>query len=284
LRSGEAAALLSARGVVRRYPERGRRWTTGPAGLAALDGVTLDLHRGEILGLLGRSGAGKSTLGRVLLGLERPDAGSVAFEGQPLTTFTRRAVRGFRRGVQAVFQDPYGALDPRQRIESIVAEPLAIHDLARGGERRERAAALLREVGLPAERSFLRRRPGDLSGGERQRVAIARAIACRPQALVLDEPVSALDASVRGQVLNLLLELHERTGLAMLLIVHDVTLVTRMCTRVAVMAGGRIVEEGPPGSVLAHPSHHATVELLAAARSLPRLSPAAAGREPAGRS
>lgn len=140
--------------------------------------------------------------------------------------------------------------------------------LARRGERRERAASLLREVGLPGDRGFLRRRPGELSGGERQRVAIARAIACRPRALVLDEPVSALDASVRGQVLNLLLDLHGRTDLTMLLIVHDVTLVARMCTRVAVMARGRIVEEGPPSRVLPRPADEATVELVAAARSL----------------
>jgi ABC-type glutathione transport system ATPase component len=254
--------------VVRRYPQRGRRWNIGRGALAAVDGATLELHRGEILGLVGRSGAGKSTLGRVLLGLEEPDAGEVAFEGRMLAACTAAEMRSFRRAVQAVFQDPRAALDPRQAIESIVAEPLAVHGLARRGERRERAAALLREVGLPGDRGFLRRRPGELSGGERQRVAIARAIACRPRALVLDEPVSALDASVRGQVLNLLLDLHGRTGLTMLLIVHDVTLVARMCTRVAVMARGRIVEEGPPARVLPRPADEATVELVAAARSL----------------
>jgi ABC-type glutathione transport system ATPase component len=268
--TGEAQALLAARDVVRRFPARGRKWRTGPASHAALDGATLELHEGEIVGLVGRSGAGKSTLGRVLLGLERPDAGEVTFRGRPLSVMTSSCLHALRREVQVVFQDPQAALDPRQRIVQIIAEPLAIHCVVPRRERRERAAYLLDKVGLPGDPRFLQCRPGELSGGERQRVAIARAIAAGPKALILDEPVSALDASVRGQVLNLLIELHEHSGLSLLVIVHDLALVAGLCTRVAVMALGRIVEEGAPEVLLGHPVSGATRELVAAARSLTR--------------
>jgi peptide/nickel transport system ATP-binding protein len=278
--TGETQPLLAARAVVRRYPARGRGWATRPASHAALDGATLALHEGEIVGLVGRSGAGKSTLGRVLLGLERPDSGEVTFRGQSLSVRRSSCLPALRREVQVVFQDPQAALDPRQRIAQIVAEPLAIHRVVARRERRERAAFLLDKVGLPGDLRFLQRRPGELSGGERQRVAIARAIAAGPRALILDEPVSALDASVRGQVLNLLMELHERSGLAVLVIVHDLALVAGLCTRVAVMALGRIVEEGAPEVLLAHPASSATRELVAAARSPARAGVRRSSGEP----
>ncbi len=260
--------LLAARDVVRRYPGRGLRWAKARATVAALDGATLELRRGEILGLLGRSGSGKSTLARVMLGLEPADGGEVEYGGRPIELMTRRELRRLRREIQVVFQDPRGALDPRHSVGSIVAEPLVIHGVRGPRSRRERVAALLREVGLPGEGTFLRRSPRELSGGERQRVALARALACEPKAIVLDEPVSALDASVQGQVMNLLLDLHDRSGLAMLLITHDVRLVARICTRVAVIARGRVVEEGTTRSVLARPEDATTVELLAAASAL----------------
>lgn len=259
--------LLEARDLVRRYPARGRAWPRGAGTVTALDGASLALRGGEVLGLVGRSGSGKSTLARVMLNLERPESGEVAFRGRVLAAPTRAELHNLRRDVQAVFQDPHGALDPRQRIGAAVAEPLVIHRVIPGSARRERVAALLRQVGLPAEREFLRRLPAELSGGERQRVALARALASEPKAIVLDEPVSALDVSVRGQVLNLLLELHRSSGMAMLVITHDIELVARLCGRVAVMAGGRVVEEGPPEEVLRHPRSEPTAELLAAARA-----------------
>ncbi len=259
--------LLEGRELVRRYPARGRAWRAGAGTVAALDGASLALHVGEVLGLVGRSGSGKSTMARVMLALERPDSGEVTFRGRALTAATRAELADLRRDVQAVFQDPHGALDPRQRIGAAVAEPLAIRRVGPGSARRERVAALLRQVGLPAGGGFLGRLPAELSGGERQRVALARALAGEPRVIVLDEPVSALDVSVRGQVLNLLLELQRDAGMAMLVITHDIGLVARLCGRVAVMAGGRVVEEGLPGEVLRHPRSQATAELLSAARA-----------------
>ncbi len=265
----ETLPIVAARQVVRRYPAPGGvRFGRGSEPVTALDGVSLDLRRGEIIGLVGRSGSGKSTLARVLLGLERPDEGGVTFDGVSLESLTDSAWRRLRREVQLLFQDPHGSLDPRQSIGGVVAEPLAVHRLLPRGRRRGRGKELLREVGLPGEDAFLDRFPRELSGGERQRVALARALASGPRALILDEPVSALDISVRGQVLNLLLGLHESAGLAMLLIAHDVRLVATLCSRVAVMAGGRIVEEGPTREVLGNPAHPATAQLLEAANWL----------------
>jgi peptide/nickel transport system ATP-binding protein len=267
----DATPILEARNVVRRYPTRGGGGHLDARGRhesVVLDGVSLALRPGEILGLVGRSGAGKSTLARILLGLERADGGEVRFLGRPLQTLDAAGLRRFRRAIQVVFQDPHASLDPRHSLGSIVTEPLAVHELVPRKGRRERGARLMHEVGLPGADAFMRRHPRELSGGERQRVALARALACGPRALILDEPVSALDVSVRAQVLNLLLDLHRRSGLAMLLIAHDVRLVARLCNRVAVMAGGRIVEEGPPESVLASPKNRATAELVGAARWL----------------
>jgi len=267
--SADGAPILAAYHVVRRYPARGGvRWGSDPELVVALDGVSLELQPGELLGLVGRSGSGKSTLARVLLGLERPDQGEVRFNGRPLEALTGPERQRMRRDVQVVFQDPHAALDPRQSVGGVVAEPLAVHGLVPRGERRGCGKLLLGEVGLPGEDAFFDRSPHELSGGERQRVALARALASGPRALILDEPVSALDASVRGQVLNMLLDLQERTRLAMLLIAHDVRLVARLCTRVVVMAGGQVVEEGPTRKVLESSAHEATAELLAAARWL----------------
>jgi ABC-type glutathione transport system ATPase component len=255
------APIVAAESVRRSYAAR--------AGTVhALRGVTFALWPGEIVGVVGRSGAGKSTLARLLLGLEAPDGGTVAFSGRPFATLGPGERRRMRRALQAVFQDPNASLDPRQRVGSIVGEPLAVHRLSGGARRRRRVQELLAEMGLPRDDGFLGRLPRTLSGGERQRVAIARALACDPSALVLDEPVSALDVSVRGQVLNLLVDLHRRTGIALLVIAHDVRMVARLCTRVVVLAHGEAVEEGPVGRVLSRPSRPETAELLAAARWL----------------
>ncbi len=265
------APIVAAEGVVRRYPVRGGMTAGRRAGrVSAVDGISLALLPGEILGVVGRSGAGKSTLARLLLGLESPDEGVVRYAGRPLSTLSAEEERRMRRAVQAVFQDPSSSLDPRQAVGSIVAEPLAVHRLSARPARRARSLELLAAVGLGGDPSLLDRRSRQLSGGERQRVAIARALACEPVAVILDEPVSALDVSVRGQVLNLLLELQARTGLALLVIAHDVALVARLCTRVAVLADGRIVEEGAVDRVLRHPTHPATREVVDAARWLER--------------
>jgi ABC-type glutathione transport system ATPase component len=256
--------VLAGRNLVRAHGARGglRRRGRG-AGVAALRGVSLALHAGEILGVVGQSGAGKSTLARVLTLLERPDAGEVRFGDERVDHLPDAARRRFRRSVQIVFQDPGSTLDPLQRVLGAIAEPLDVHGLHRGTGRAARVADLLAAVGLAGDGDLLARYPRELSGGERQRVAIARALACEPCALVLDEPVSALDVSVRNQVLNVLVDLRERLGLAILLIAHDLALVTDVCDRVAVMLAGRVVEVGPAEDVVARPLHPHTRFLVA---------------------
>jgi len=274
------APILAADRVSRRYPVRGGPILKGGGVVHALDGVSFAIRHGEIVGVVGRSGAGKSTLARVLLGLEPADEGTVSYAGTPLQGLSRSQAQLMRRAIQVVFQDPHSSLDPRQSVGDILSEPLAVHRLVPRRGRRGRCLELLSSVELPPDEELLGRLPRELSGGERQRVAIARALACDPELLILDEPVSALDVSVRGQVLNLLMELHRRTGLAMMVIAHDVRLVSLLCARVAVVAEGRIVEQGATGKVLGSPSDAATAELLAAAAWLE--SGPQAGAEPAG--
>jgi len=263
--SNGSPAVLEARSLVREYPARGRRRGVGAQPVRAVDGVSMTLRQGEMYGLLGRSGAGKSTLARLLAALELPDGGEVLLHGRGFVAGGRGPRGARRRAVQVVFQDPAGALDPRQSIGSIVAEPLIVHRLVPAAQRDAAVAALLAEVGLPADQAFRAGRPDRLSGGEKQRLALARALACEPEVLILDEPVAALDASVRGQVLNLLEEVRSRRRTAMLLIAHDVALLGRACERLGVMADGRLVEEGARESVLSAPRHPETACLLAAA-------------------
>jgi peptide/nickel transport system ATP-binding protein len=227
----------------------------------ALDGVTLRLARGECLGLVGESGSGKSTLARAAMGIQHPTAGSVRLMGQDLYAARPAELRRLRRHFQMVFQDPYGSLDPRHKVGRIVTEPL--HALAIGGaEARSRTAKALAAVGLEA--AMAERYPHELSGGQRQRVAIARALVTEPALVVADEPVSALDMSVQTQVVELMLGLKRRLGLAFLLISHDLAVVAHMAERVAVLESGRIVEEGPTDRVLTSPAHPYTRRLLAA--------------------
>ncbi|RZU41020.1 peptide/nickel transport system ATP-binding protein [Edaphobacter modestus] len=241
--------LVEARGLVKEYG----------AGARVVDDVSFTIGRGETLGLVGESGSGKSTVARMLLRLVEPTAGEVTYDGRDLLVARASQMRALRRRMQVVFQDPYAALNPRMRVKEILAEPFAIH-----GERcgRERLEEMLAEVGLDG--SALLRFPHEFSGGQRQRINIARALALRPEFVVLDEPVSALDVSVGAQVVNLLRELQQRYGLTYLFISHSMPLVRYLCDRVAVMQRGRLVELGECEQVCDAPREAYTRELLGA--------------------
>jgi peptide/nickel transport system ATP-binding protein len=227
----------------------------------AVAGVNIEVGRGEIVALVGQSGSGKTTLARTILGLQKPSRGRVIFEGEPVPT-TSRGLRAYRRQVQLVLQDPTSALNPRQSVYEAVAEGLRIHRL--GGDERERVAAALRDAELRPPEEFMPALPRALSGGQRQRVVIAGALALEPRLLVADEPVASLDASVRGEILALLLRLRARLGLAALVITHDLGLAWNIADRVAVMYRGELVEVGPVDEVLGDPRHDYTKALLAA--------------------
>jgi peptide/nickel transport system ATP-binding protein len=255
------APLLRAEGLTRRYAMR-RGLMGKTVEVRAVDGVTLTVERGRTLGLVGESGCGKSTTGRLVLGLEAPDDGSVAFDGSPMPAPGTEAWRKLRARMQMVFQDPLGALDRRLTIGAQVREPLDIHGLGDAGTRAEKVAQLLAAVGLRPDQAA--RYPHELSGGQRQRAVLARALATDPALLVCDEPISALDVSIQAQVMNLLVELQEKFGLGMLFISHDLRAVRQVSHRVAVMYLGRIVEEGEPDEVLQAPAHPYTQALVSA--------------------
>ncbi|TSD85719.1 ATP-binding cassette domain-containing protein [Mycobacterium sp. KBS0706] len=244
-----------------------KRFGRPPDAVQAVDGVSLTVAPGEVLGLVGESGSGKSTLGRLAARLADPDAGTIRFAGQDVTRRQGRALGPLRAQIQLVFQDPVASLNPRDTIGTAVEDPLRVARVGRA-ERRDRVAWLLDRVGLG--HGFADRYPHELSGGQRQRVAIARALAPRPRLVICDEPVSALDVSVRAQVLDLLAELGAELGLAYLFISHDLAVVRHVADRVAVMHLGRIVESGPTGRVWSQPGHPYTRALLSA---VPRLHP-----------
>jgi ABC-type oligopeptide transport system ATPase subunit len=238
--------------------------------IRAVDDVSFVVDEGETFGLVGESGSGKTTTGRCILRLIEPTSGEVRFRGENVLAFSRKRMREARRDMQIVFQDPYSSLNPRMRASQIVQEPLIIHKLGNRAARRERVAELFGLVGL--DPAHLDRYPREFSGGQRQRIGLARALALNPSFLILDEPVSALDVSVQAQVINLLMDLQQRLKLTYLFIAHDLRLVEHICTRVAVMYLGKVVELAQAAVLFASPQHPYTRALLSA---IPVLDPAA---------
>jgi oligopeptide transport system ATP-binding protein len=266
---------------------RGGGFLRARSRVAAVDDVSFHIDEGETFGLVGESGSGKTTTGRCMLRLIEPTSGEVRFRGENVLAFPRARMRAARRDMQIVFQDPYSSLNPRMRAIRIVEEPLVIHQLGGRDERRARVIELFTLVGLDPE--HLERYPHQFSGGQRQRIGLARALALNPSFVILDEPVSALDVSIQAQVVNLLMDLQQRLKLTYLFIAHDLRLVEHICSRVAVMYLGKIVEMGPAASLFAAPQHPYTRALLSAIpvvdpdapRQRIQLDPAAVNRDAA---
>ncbi len=250
----EGEGLLEVTDLVKEFSGRG--------GVRAVDGVSFSVRQGETLGLVGESGCGKSTLCRTALQLIKPTSGSVRFDGREIGGLSRRAMRPLRPQMQMVFQDPYASLNPRKRVGQIIASPLKLQGTASGSELRRRVQELLERVGLSPE--HYDRYPHEFSGGQRQRIGIARALAPNPKLIVADEPVSALDVSIRAQIVNLLADLQEDLGLTYVFVAHDIGVVRHISDRIAVMYEGKIVEEGPVDQVCERPSDAYTKKLLAA--------------------
>lgn len=250
------SALLKVDGLSKTF-HVGRRQK-----VEAVKNVSFHIGAGETYGLVGESGSGKSTVARIVARLTEPTAGALHFDGKEVTTRTRRQMLAFRRDVQIIFQDPYGALNPRMTVEELIVEPFVVHKLHSARERSERARALADDVGLA--RSSLERRPVDFSGGQRQRIMIARALALQPRLIVADEPVSALDVSVQAQVLNLLKDLQDAHGLSYLFISHDLSVVEFISDRIGIMYHGELLEEGDKREIYANPKTEYTKKLIAA--------------------
>jgi oligopeptide/dipeptide ABC transporter ATP-binding protein len=255
--------LLEAHNLTKHFPLRRGLFGADPGAVRAVDGVSFTIEAGRTLGVVGESGCGKSTTAKLVLKLEEPTAGEIRFEGRALHSLDGEGLRRYRRSVQAVFQDPFASLNPRMRVGAIIAEPLVTNESLPGAEVRQRIARLLDMVGLPARSADLF--PHEFSGGQRQRIAIARALALSPKLVVLDEPVSALDVSIRAQILNLLVDLQRDLGLAYLFIAHDLAAVAHMSHAIAVMYLGQLVEYGPAKTVATDPKHPYTQALFSAA-------------------
>jgi ABC-type oligopeptide transport system ATPase subunit len=254
-------ALLEVRHLVKEFTRRKGFFGKAP-GVRAVDDVSFAIERGETFGLVGESGSGKTTTGRCILRLLEATSGDVIFDGRDVLRLSRQDLRHLRRDMQIVFQDPYSSLNPRMRVADIVEEPLVIHKLGTKAQRRDRVAELFTLVGLNPDQ--LRRYPHEFSGGQRQRIGLARALALNPSFVIADEPVSALDVSVQAQVVNLLMDLQQQLKLTYLFIAHDLRLVEHICSRVAVMYVGRIVEMGETAKLFAAPQHPYTKALLSA--------------------
>jgi ABC-type oligopeptide transport system ATPase subunit len=262
--------LLDVRNLVKEY-RRGGAFARASGVVRAVDDVSFTIEPGEMFGLVGESGSGKTTTGRCVLRLIEPTSGSVRFNDADVLALSPRELRSARRDFQIVFQDPYSSLDPRMRAGAIVEEPLVIHGIGTRAERASRVRELFELVGLDTDAAS--KYPHEFSGGQRQRIGLARALALEPSFIVADEPVSALDVSVQAQVVNLLLDLQQRLGLTYLFIAHDLRLVQQVCTRVAVMFRGRLVELAPAGALFRDAAHPYTRALLSA---VPALTPSAA--------
>jgi oligopeptide transport system ATP-binding protein len=256
--------ILEARDLVKHYPiTQGILFKRTIGHVRAVDGVSFELRKGETLGIVGESGCGKSTLGRVLMNLEKPTSGTALYKGRDMYTMTGSENRKLRRDIQLVMQDPYSSLNPRMTVGDIVGEPFEIHtDVAPKGDRRRKVQDLLDVVGLNPE--HINRYPHQFSGGQRQRIGIARALALRPEIIICDEPVSALDVSIQAQVMNLLEQLQDEFGLSFLFIAHDLSVVRHISDRVGVMYLGSLVEIGTEDDIYQHPSHPYTQALLSA--------------------
>ncbi|MFI8191032.1 ABC transporter ATP-binding protein [Streptomyces sp. NPDC085946] len=260
----ETEPILQVSGLVKHYPlTRGVLFKQQVGAVRAVDGVDFELRRGETLGIVGESGCGKSTVAKLLCHLERPTAGAIRFKGEDITRLSGRALKAVRRNIQMVFQDPYTSLNPRMTVGDIVGEPFEIHpEVAPKGDRRRRVQELLDVVGLNPE--HVNRYPHQFSGGQRQRIGIARGLALRPEVIVADEPVSALDVSVQAQVVNLMDRLQSEFGLSYVFIAHDLSVVRHLSDRIGVMYLGRIVETGTDTEIYDHPTHPYTQALLSA--------------------
>src|SRR6266480_3326398 len=261
--STDGDVLLRVENVVKHFPiQSGKLFRRGDEVVHAVEGVNLNVRRGETLGLVGETGCGKSTLARCITRLYDPTSGRVVFDGDDISILSRRRLRPYRLQMQMIFQDPYGSLNPRRRVGSIIGDPFAIHGIAAGAERRRRVQELMERVGLNPE--HYNRFPAEFSGGQRQRIGVARALAFRPKLIICDEPVSALDVSIQAQIINLLADLQNDFGLTYIFIAHDLSVVRHVSDAVAVMYLGQISELAPVDELWDHPRHPYTNALLSA--------------------